>query len=303
MLGCHPDISTHSELWFLLPHIDAIRNRYFRSLYGATSLRDATKGLLEQLPNGEEDYFRSLRLLSDHIYNSLAKNSERYVLDKTPRYYFVIDEIGKLYPDAKFIFLFRNPLSVAASLVKSFNKGKLGDAHHRIDLFEGPKMLADGYMQLKHKSIAVKYEDLVAEPARWIARICDYLELKYMPEMISDFAKVPVGVMGDQFGSKQHKEVTVQSIEKWREVFGTHYRKRYLEKLLKHIGPAAVNDIGYDYEELQQDVRTMKTRKTMALEDRFRETQCRVYSYFEVPLIKDKIRKRIPGCHIRYIYQ
>jgi len=303
MLSCHPDISTHSELWFLLPHIDAIRNQYSRSFYGATSLRDATKGLLQQLPKGENDYFSAVRRLSDDIYNKLAKGGERYVLDKTPRYYFVIEEIGKLYPDAKFIFLFRNPLAIAASLVESFNNGKLGDAHHRIDLFEGPKMLANGYAQMQNQSIAVKYEDLVADPTQWLTRICDYLELSYKHEMVSRFAQVPVGVMGDQFGSKQHTTVTVQSIDKWRDVFDTRYRKRYLEQLLNHIGPSAIHSFGYDYEKLQQDLNEMTVRRTLALEDRYREAQCRVYSYFEVPLIKDKLRKRISSYHSKYILQ
>jgi hypothetical protein len=303
MLSCHLDISTHSELWFLLPHIDAIRNQYFLSLYGANSLRDATNGLLEQLPNGEDDYFKSIRLMSDGIYNQLAPGGERYVLDKTPRYYFIIEEISKLYPDAKFIFLFRNPLDVAASLVSSFNRGKLGDCYHRIDMFEGPKMLANGYMRLREKSIAVSYEDLVANPMQSLCEICEYLELEYMPEMISDFVNVPVGVMGDQYGSKLHKSVTVQSVEKWRDVFGTHYRRNFLLKLLNHIGASAIDCIGYDFKTLQQDLTEMKVRRTVALEDRYREALCCIYSYFEVPLIKDKLRGRISGQHKRYIHQ
>ena len=63
MLSCHPDIATHSELWFLLPHLDAIENKYFQSVYSANSLNNATRGLLEQLPDGSDDYYRAIRAL------------------------------------------------------------------------------------------------------------------------------------------------------------------------------------------------------------------------------------------------
>ena len=103
MLSCHSEIKTASELWFLLPHIDAVKNRYSYSQFSYLSLRHATRDLVRALPGGEDSYFSSIRLMADDIYRKLASNNERYVLDKTPRYYLVLGEILKIYPDAKFL--------------------------------------------------------------------------------------------------------------------------------------------------------------------------------------------------------
>jgi len=116
ILSTHPDISSKSELWFLLPHVEALKNKYTFSQYSNISLKTATGALLEQLPEGEGDYYQAIRELGDYLYGRLAKNNEKYVLDKTPRYYLIIEEIVKIYPDARFIFLFRNPLATAASV-------------------------------------------------------------------------------------------------------------------------------------------------------------------------------------------
>lgn len=291
MLSCHPLISTHSELWFLLPHIEAMQNRYSKSVYSTNSLRRATGSLIERLPNGENDYFEAIRKLSDHIYTGLAADGARYVLDKTPRYYFFIPEILRIYPDAKAIFLFRHPFAIAASLVDSFFRGRLGDYRHRVDLFEGPTLLAQGYHEFKERSFGLHYEDLVREPDLWLSRICNYLEIPFEGSMSSQFSDVPVGEMGDQFGSKQYSGLVTDGIEKWKSVFSTGYRQKYLKRYLEYLGQQTVTDLGFDYGQLERELDAIPKRISLSLEDRVREFICRAYSFLEIPLIVEKSRE------------
>ncbi len=82
-----------------------------------------------------------------------ADNGETYFLDKTPRYYLIIPEIAQIFPDAKFIFLFRNPLQVISSVMKTWCKGTLNGLHrYNNDLINGPQLLSEGYEILKDKS-------------------------------------------------------------------------------------------------------------------------------------------------------
>ncbi len=302
MLACNSKISTHSELWFLLPHIDAIKNQYGKSIYSMNSLGRATQSLCKQLPDGEDGYFQGLRQLSDHIYTELAGPKAVYILDKTPRYYFIIPEIYRLYPDAKFIFLFRNPLSVAASLVESFFRGRLGDYRHRVDMFEGPGYLARGYEQIRSHSFSLCYENLVHEPDVWLKQICEYLEIPFEPSMSTGFKDVPVGDMGDQFGSRQYSGLATDSVEKWRTVFSTGYRRRYLKKYLRYLGKDTVECMGYDYSALDRDIDNLPIRFDLSIEDRVRELICLMYSAFELPLLREKLAQRKQGRRKMYMH-
>lgn len=295
ILSTHADISTKSELWFLLPHVEALQNKYTFSLYSNSSLRNATKGLLEQLPGGEDDYYQALRALGNCLYARLAKNNEKYLLDKTPRYYLIIKEIAKIYPDAKFIFLFRNPLAVAASVVESFNGGRLGDYSHKIDLYLGPGMLAEGYDSVKDRSIVVHYEDLVREPLPALQGICQYLDIPFQEDMLTNFSKVPVGNFGDQYGSKRFTALEPDRIENWRRVFSTSYRRRYLLRYLDAIGRDTVKTFGYDYDDLKMQVSEADVRFSLGIRDRYNLLKCDVMSVFEGIVFREKLLRR--GVH------
>jgi hypothetical protein len=290
MLSCHSQIGSESELWFLLPHVDAIKNQYSKSLFSFNSLGNATNSLLTQLPGGDEDYYAALRAMADGIYERLAVNEETYILDKTPRYYFIIREIERMYPDAKFIFLFRHPFAVVASVTESFNRGRLGDYTHRVDLFEGPRLLADGYRNFSAPHIALRYEDLVQDPETWLARICDYLEIPFERGMIDHFSDVPVGALGDQFGSKRLSTVSAESRDKWKDIFNTGYRKRYLARYLSWVGRANVDTFGYDYDAISDELAATDPLFSFSLRDRWRELVCRIYSFAEVPLLVRRVK-------------
>ena len=291
ILSTHADISSKSELWFLLPHIEALTNKFTFSQYSNNSLKNATKALLEQLPRGEDDYYQAIRALSDYLYQQLSKNDEKYLLDKTPRYYLIINEIVKIYPEAKFIFLFRNPLAIAASIIESFNRDRLGDYRHRIDLYLGPKMLADGYEHIKDRSIVIRYEDFVSEPSSTLEGLCEYLEIPFYDDMLTKFSEVPVGKLGDQFGSNRYNVLEPSRIENWRRVFSTSYRKQFLLNYLDEIGCFPVETFGYDYDDLKRKVEESDVSFSLGLKDRFDLLKCDVISLFEGIIFREKFSR------------
>ena len=121
----------------------------------------ALKDFILELPKRQTDYNQELKNFVLSLYEKANKKNALYFLDKTPRYYLIIPEIVDIFPDAKFIFLFRDPLQILSSIIKTFNHNSLCLHRYHIDLFRGPKLLADGYRQILSKSIAVNFESLI----------------------------------------------------------------------------------------------------------------------------------------------
>ena len=120
MLAGHPEISTVSEPWILLPLVYSQKQTGQLSNYSHRNSQLGINDVINQLPQKERDYNLAIRSMSDHIYEKLCLNNEKYFLDKTPRYHLIAQEIISIYPDAKFIFLFRNPLDVYASVMTTW---------------------------------------------------------------------------------------------------------------------------------------------------------------------------------------
>ena len=77
------------------------------------------------LPDGEDDYWSALRGFALELYAKAAEPDATHFLDKTPRYHYIAPELFRLFPDAKVVFLWRNPLAVVASIVETWTQGQV----------------------------------------------------------------------------------------------------------------------------------------------------------------------------------
>ena len=65
--------------------------------------------------------------------------NHKLVIDKTPRYWEMMNEIRELFPENKIIVLKRNPLEVTKSIFRTWNVDSLDKIlPYRKDLLEGP---------------------------------------------------------------------------------------------------------------------------------------------------------------------
>src|SRR5262249_18486647 len=125
---------------------------------------------------GRDEYLFEVREFVQALYDA-ASHGERYFLDKTPRYHLVIDEIMELFPDGKFIFLWRQPLAVAASIVEGFGGGRWNLEKYAIDLEDGLDNMAAALRPNDPRSIMLRYEDLVVDPDAELRRVFEFLDL------------------------------------------------------------------------------------------------------------------------------
>ncbi len=219
MLGSHSQIYTHPEPHLITPLAYlGFHDTVDKAPYDHINAAEAMRAFVGRLPHGEDDYLDALRAYADTLYGRmLAPSQRRYFLDKTPAYATVLPFLTKLYPNAKYVVLTRNPLSVMSSYANSFFVGNWHEAQAFNPILERyvpamAKLIREARVPL----LQVRYETLVSEPESELARIFDFLGLPHEPEAVNYGKRFEAKAgMGDPIGVKQHDRPTTQSLDKW----------------------------------------------------------------------------------------
>jgi hypothetical protein len=143
IVAAHDGVATVSEPWLLLPYAYTTRSTGVDAEYNHQILVRATEDFCAALPNGRDDYRSEIRASVLRLYEKAAGSEARYFVDKTPTYCLVAEEIMNLFPEGKFVFLWRNPLSVVASIVETWPPWH--PTVFREELFTGLPRLIEAY--------------------------------------------------------------------------------------------------------------------------------------------------------------
>jgi hypothetical protein len=135
VIAAHNDVATVSEPWILLPYLYTLRSRGVTAEYEHELMVTAIEDFCRELPAEEEDYRAELRNFVLRLYEKAAGREARYFLDKSPPYCLIAEEIMRLFPSGKFVFLWRNPLSIIASIIETWKQWH--PTMFRSDLFIG----------------------------------------------------------------------------------------------------------------------------------------------------------------------
>lgn len=300
IIAAHPSISTASEPWLLLPMLYALRPEGTYAEYSHHTMHNAMVDFVAALPAGREDYLRHLGRFVTGLYQSICKDGDRYFLDKTPRYHLIVDDILSAFPDAKFIFLWRNPLAVIASSLETFGKGKWRLYDYRIDFYKGLEMLHAAYVRSRGSVHALTYERLVSTPGDEFARLFDYLELPGAVPDINSFVGVKLnGGAGDPTGTKQYQSLSAEPLHKWKNSLCNPIRRAWARRYVEWIGRERLADMGYDLDALREEQAAVPRTYRRLYSDTIRIGYGCVSTLLETHILADKLRK-LPGW--RYIY-
>ncbi len=254
MLGSHSQIHAPDEPHLLTPlaHLGYFA-KVDRAPYDPIITELAMRELVEALPEGENDYLAALRAMTDQIYAKLLEPTGRSVLlDKTPAYSLVLDFAARLYPEAGYVVLTRQPLAVWSSFVESFFDGDHQAAHTHQPLLERyVPAIARFLRERPVPALHLRYEDLVSDPERELARLCEHVGLPFEPDMI-DYGKKPEGAkesargLGDPVGVAKHSRPTTDSLSKWSEALGGQPAKiAQCQEILARLSDADLETWGY----------------------------------------------------------
>jgi len=260
VLGAHSQISTASEPWFLLPLSYMRKPLGARAEYWHVLSTQAVNDFSEQaLPGGNLAWRTAVRSFVLDLYAQAAGPGVTYFLDKTPRYYLIAEEISELFPEAKIVFLWRNPLAVVASLLETFRRGEFEPYLWKEDILSAGGRLVAANLALTDRSYAVRYEDLVvasSEP-HWRG-LFDYLELEWEPEVLMTFSQVKLrGRAGDDTTTAKYHGLSSLPIDGWKRTFEGRVRQAWGRYALRTIGKASLEHMGYDAEVLDQELRAL----------------------------------------------
>jgi hypothetical protein len=263
LLATHEEIATTSEPWILLPYLYTLRDRGVYADYPHNLAVAAIKDFCRLMPDGEQGYLSELREFVLRLYARASDGSTRYFLDKTPAYSLIAREVMQLFPEGKFIFLWRNPLSVVASMLETpwgTEAGEWNIYDNELLLFEGLEGLVEAYRRHRARVHAVRYEDIVADPHGELAKISGYLELPYDPSNLHRFRTVKLeGKFKDPFGTKLYDRVSTEPLEKWKSTLVNPIRKAWCHRYLRWIGAERLALMGYDFNELLAQLSSLPT--------------------------------------------
>jgi hypothetical protein len=245
VIASHVGVATVSEPWILLPYGYTLRPYGVSAEYQHGSLVRAVEDFCKELPREDEDYLAEMRRFVLRLYEKAAGADARFFIDKTPPYCLISNEIMRLFPEGKFVFLWRNPLSIVASIIETW-KG-WHPTLFRSDLFIGLPRLVSAYESHSTEAHSVRFEDLVSgDPKRWLA-LTDYLELEFEPRSLTRFAEVKLnGRMGDPTGVKRYSSLTSEPTGKWKETLANPLRKEWCRRYLRFLGDERLAVMGYD---------------------------------------------------------
>ena len=256
MLSSHSEIYSRPEPHLLTPlaHLgfyDNVNRAPFDHLQAGQALAE----FVGDLPRGEEAYLDALRAYADRMYAGIISTQGKpYFLDKTPAYGLILPFIAKLYPEAHFVILTRNPCSVWDSYAQSFFDGDYKSARDFNPILNRyvPAM-ADFMRTATVPFLHVRYEDVVSSPEETLQGIYAHIGIEHEPESVNYGAapKPAEGGLGDPLGVAKHSRPVTSSLQKWANHVAVDSDKEVmLREMVALLDPRDITTWGYDRKQL-----------------------------------------------------
>lgn len=184
LLSNNSEVNTCSEPWLLLNFANQLKPNLIQAKFDNNATVDAFKDYLKKYPEINLNELQKEFLLN--LYKPMSQGFS-FIIDKTPRYWEILDEILKLFPKSKIIILKRNPIDVVKSMIITWEIKTLDKLNYfKRDLLIAPKKIqifCDIHKENQNVYV-IKYEDLIKEKTSHIKKIYDWIGIEYNDSVI-----------------------------------------------------------------------------------------------------------------------
>lgn len=108
---------------------------------------------------------------------------------KSPNYYDSMERIAKMFPNARFIVIWRSLADICRSTTRAAEQGswfsRKGMAHRIILGYRQMKLECERLASMGAQVHEIHYEELVADPAQTMMGVCRFLRIPFAPRMCS----------------------------------------------------------------------------------------------------------------------
>lgn len=245
LLSNNAEVNTCSEPWILLNFVNQIKPELVDAAFNNKLANSAFQDYLSKYP--EIELNTAIKSLLLELYTPMAKGYN-FVIDKTPRYWELMDELVELFPKSKFIILKRNPIDVVTSMIKTWNIKDLIELNQfRRDLLLAPKELHAFCEKNKQNEniYTLRYEDLTANTADEVKKLYDWIGIPFTPLVLNtENNNKYKGIYGDPYqNATVETDVLIKDAQK-REL-ATHF-KNFIIGYTHYLTPAFLKAYG-DY--------------------------------------------------------
>jgi len=250
LLSRHPSVDTVPESWLFLPILCQGKPGIEKTAYHSTLARLARGEIVSRYPAFPETEVKALRSYFFHLIEPILSGENHLFLEKTPRNALIVDRLMDLFPEAYFIFLWRNPCAIMASMNQVVGQGKWILYNHKIDLGPGWENLVSCSQRSDRRILQLRYEDLVQDTNKQIKKLSDFLSLEIPPVNKEESIPRINGRLGDPTGQLDYKGLSHQSLDKWKTGFGNPLRRHWVRNFLRSKGAGFWKQQGYPLEHL-----------------------------------------------------
>ena len=163
---------------------------------------------IQAIPNETGIFFKSNKEIKTFFQRTLEEaklNNKRAIVEKTPRHVDKIDQIIRIYPEAKIIVMIRDGRDVACSI-----KERTGDFKEGIDRWIKSNENAFNFFDNLNVQF-IKLEDLVAKPQKTMKFVFEFIDIDFSPDVFSKQGKD----LKSYYHNKKTSKKEIENTEKY----------------------------------------------------------------------------------------
>lgn len=142
---------------------------------------------VEDIPAGVDEFREAFAA----VHQQYARRKGAVIWgDKSPNYYDRLGEMADIFPNARFIIVWRDSANTLSSVVRAGRLGspyfsRKGSALRGLLGYRILKRECDGLVSRGKPVLQLNYEDLVSQTTAVMREVCDFLQIPYVEELSS----------------------------------------------------------------------------------------------------------------------